>query len=147
MPTSVTGPALEHRRSDWQSEAFGNPWQVTSSELILKRLGRRSNQHPLTAEKGWHQPGKGLPDGSSGIHDQHAAFSGFSHDCARHQSLPLPVHEGSRRDRPSAARTKGIADGRLKVHQAGSLGSSSVSSRTISSRRPKRRFFRRRSMS
>jgi len=71
------------------------------------------------------------------------SFSDFS----RHQSLPLPVHEGSRRDGPSAARTKSIVDGLLKVHQAGSLGSSSVSRRTISSRRTKRRFFRRRSMS
>lgn len=41
MLTQVTDPALEPRHSDRQSEAFGDLWQVTSRELILKRLGRR----------------------------------------------------------------------------------------------------------
>ena len=116
VQAQIARTTFQERHAQRQPKRLRHLRQITRKQLVLQRLGGSRQQHPLTAQKGWHEIGKGLAHPGARLHDQcPALLNGFGHR-QRHLRLAVPrlkVHIGARQD---AIRCKHLPNRCAQIH-------------------------------
>ena len=132
----IAGAALEQGRAHRHAQSIAQARQVAQVQLVLQTFRGGADQRAAARQQQRHEVSKGLAHAGAGLGHQRLALVHSLGDALRHLVLHITRHEAGLMPRDGAVGREGQRHGPFKLTghreaQAGSGGSSSLSSRAI----------------